>query len=85
MSKAHARIIWDCCWSPDGRFFVTGSRDKTVRVGMSLLKNSILPLTNVEQVKIWCNVGTPENWQCVATLNLAEPVTAVAAHVDAHQ
>ncbi|KAI9142552.1 WD40-repeat-containing domain protein [Paraphysoderma sedebokerense] len=30
--KAHARIIWDVCWSPDDRFFVTGSRDKTVKI-----------------------------------------------------
>ncbi|ORX71254.1 WD40 repeat-like protein [Linderina pennispora] len=30
--KAHARIIWDCAWAPDARFFVTASRDKTVKV-----------------------------------------------------
>ncbi|KAJ3022623.1 Elongator subunit elp2 [Thoreauomyces humboldtii] len=30
--KAHARIIWDAGWSHDGQLFVTGSRDKTIKV-----------------------------------------------------
>ncbi|KAI9338797.1 WD40-repeat-containing domain protein, partial [Obelidium mucronatum] len=29
---AHGRIIWGVSWSHDDRFFVTGSRDKTVKV-----------------------------------------------------
>lgn len=29
--KAHTRIIWDCCWIADN-YFVTGSRDKQVKV-----------------------------------------------------
>ncbi|KAM9930599.1 hypothetical protein OXX80_009330 [Metschnikowia pulcherrima] len=31
--KAHSRIIWDCSWAPKGTdVFVTGSRDKAVKV-----------------------------------------------------
>lgn len=30
--RAHARIVWDCAWSVDGRTFATASRDKTVKV-----------------------------------------------------
>jgi WD40 repeat protein len=34
-SKAHSRIIWDVCWTPDDMFFITGSRDKSVAVWAS--------------------------------------------------
>lgn len=33
--KAHSRIVWDCSWAPQstyGAFFVTGSRDKSIKV-----------------------------------------------------
>ena len=29
--RAHARMVLDCCWSPDGSFFATASRDKSVK------------------------------------------------------
>ena len=32
--RAHARIVWDCAWSPrpSSHLFATASRDKTVRL-----------------------------------------------------
>ncbi|KAJ1915708.1 Elongator subunit elp2 [Mycoemilia scoparia] len=33
--KAHARIIWDASWSHDGQIFVTGSRDKSIKIWQS--------------------------------------------------
>ncbi len=30
--KAHQRIIWDCCWSPDDSMLFTCSRDKKICV-----------------------------------------------------
>lgn len=34
-TKAHTRIVWDCSWGPeyqDQSFFVTGSRDKSIKL-----------------------------------------------------
>lgn len=30
--KAHSRMVLDCCWSPNGTFFATASRDKSVKI-----------------------------------------------------
>ncbi|PVU95163.1 hypothetical protein BB561_001981 [Smittium simulii] len=32
IEKAHLRIVWDCDWSPDGKFFATVSRDKVMKI-----------------------------------------------------
>ncbi|GAA5894313.1 Elongator subunit ELP2 [Sporobolomyces salmoneus] len=40
MEKAHARIIWDACWSLDSSFFATASRDKTTKIWTRASSNS---------------------------------------------
>uniref|UniRef100_A0AC11C9Z6 Elongator acetyltransferase complex subunit 2 n=1 Tax=Ovis aries TaxID=9940 RepID=A0AC11C9Z6_SHEEP len=32
VTAVHSRIIWSCDWSPDGKYFFTGSRDRKVVV-----------------------------------------------------
>lgn len=62
-SKAHARIIWDCCWSLDGDMFATAARDKTVKVWRA------------QQAE---DGAATAAWQCIATLQLSDAATAVS-------
>jgi WD40 repeat protein len=43
--KAHARIIWSCCWTPDDSYFITVSRDKSVKVWSALNWENVFSYT----------------------------------------
>lgn len=50
--KAHTRIIWDCSFVPSntfGQFFVTGSRDKHVKL-WQILNNNVEMITSIKLV-----------------------------------
>ncbi|ESP01537.1 hypothetical protein LOTGIDRAFT_207709 [Lottia gigantea] len=49
-TTSHTRIIWDCCWTWDDRYFFTASRDKKVMVWSikDLLIGSVKPCSVLE-------------------------------------
>lgn len=91
--KAHARIIWDACWAEDDGFFVTASRDKTVRLVLFFfaphatdVSYALFPpdSSSFFQAKVWVNTSSDlesaaGKWACPATLKFDEAATAVAA------
>lgn len=49
--EAHKRIVWACSWNPFGHEFVTGSRDKTVKIWAVENETSVKQLTTLPQFK----------------------------------
>ncbi|XP_051825717.1 elongator complex protein 2 isoform X2 [Antechinus flavipes] len=66
-TSVHKRIIWSCDWSPDSRYFFTGSRDRKVVVWGEC--NSIG--TNEESPI--CDIGP-----CSSVLDTEDAVTAIS-------
>lgn len=60
--EAHKRIIWACSWNPFGHEFVTGSRDKTVKVWSLDNGSSVRPLMTLPPFK---SSVTALSWLCL--------------------
>uniref|UniRef100_A0A8D0H7Y5 Elongator complex protein 2 n=1 Tax=Sphenodon punctatus TaxID=8508 RepID=A0A8D0H7Y5_SPHPU len=63
-TAVHSRIIWCCDWTPDSKYFITGSRDKKV----TITKGSLLVMQN----------GPDAIVPCSSVLNVGDSVTAVS-------
>jgi elongator complex protein 2 len=44
-------MVLDCCWSPDGTFFATASRDKTVKLWQKNPNNEWTATTTTKLVE----------------------------------
>ncbi|XP_021092342.1 elongator complex protein 2 isoform X2 [Heterocephalus glaber] len=64
ITSVHSRIIWSCDWSPDSRYFFTGSRDKKVVVWGEC---------DPSEDSIEHSIGP-----CSSVLDVGGPVTAVS-------
>uniref|UniRef100_A0A8C9F4V5 Elongator complex protein 2 n=1 Tax=Pavo cristatus TaxID=9049 RepID=A0A8C9F4V5_PAVCR len=66
-TAVHSRIIWSCDWTPDSKYFVTGSRDKKVIIWGQCDLSATTEGSVLDSVK-----------PCSTVLDAGESVTAVS-------
>ncbi|KAM4704588.1 elongator complex protein 2 [Rhinophrynus dorsalis] len=66
-TSVHSRIIWSCDWTPDNKYFITGSRDKKVIVWGDCHLSGANDLSSSAPIK-----------PCSSLLDTGDSVTAVS-------
>ncbi|MBO9309930.1 MAG: PQQ-binding-like beta-propeller repeat protein [Chloroflexi bacterium] len=60
--RAHTEPVWDCAYSPDGRFLATASADQTVRVWDVQTGGVRFVLRNSDQPQYRCSFSRDGKW-----------------------
>jgi elongator complex protein 2 len=65
--RAHGRIIWSCNWSPDDKYFATGSRDKYVKIWKYSMSGSTPVASEASCLPAFASAVTAVAWAPLET------------------